>query len=170
MKPYILLLVSLFAIQAFAGEPICKTEMTADAVVQEQLEIKTDVPSHLKGATIIVRLADGRETSVPAEKFKVVPRKQQFIVTRTLTATETSCTAAIDPRRHRVSVLGGHGSQAGLSPITINAAGQAEVESKVGLVGGLQYQFLLPILDDRFSLGVQGQTNKTFSATLGVDF
>jgi hypothetical protein len=62
----------------------------------------------------------------------------------------------------------GHGAQEGLDADRSDPTA-VTVSSKVGVVGGAQYQYLLPILDDRFSLGVQGQTNKTFSATLGVD-
>ena len=124
----------------------------------------TDVPSHLKGATIIVRLADGRESSVPAEKFKVVPRKQQFIVTRTEKQKLISCVNNT-PNKNRASLVGGYGSRNGL---TVSSNGSVvEVENKVGLVGGLQYQRLIT---DKLSIGVQGQTNKTGSVLIGLDF
>jgi hypothetical protein len=42
--------------------------------------VDTDMPKHLKGATITVTQVDGKTSTVPAEKFKVVPRKQQFVV------------------------------------------------------------------------------------------
>lgn len=159
MKYFIAFLISFSA----AASENCSVKEFQDEV-KETLEIKTDVPNHLKGATIIVRTADGRESSVPAEKFKVVPRKQQFIVTRTEKSKELSCTANTS-RTHRVALLGGHGTQSGLK--TSQSGSTVEVESKVGFVGGLQYQHMV---SDRFSLGVQGQTNKSGSLLLGVDF
>ena len=163
MKKAIVFLSLLFSLVAFAGDPTCTKDESATQII-EQLVIKTDVPSHLKGATIVVRLADGRETSVPAERFKVVPRKQQFVVTKTEKATTLSCTTN-EPRKNRVSLLGGHGAQEGLKSSTSGTT--TTVESKVGLVGGAQYQRML---GERFSIGVQGQTNKTGSLLIGLDF
>lgn len=158
-----ILFILLFAVTANAAEPVCSEQQT-EAVATESMEIKTDVPSHLKGATITVRLADGRETTVPAERFKVVPRKQQFIVTKTEKSKMVSCTSN-DPAKNRIALLGGHGAQAGLNSSVSGTT--TEVESNVGLVGGLQYQRLIT---DTISLGVQGQTNKTGSVMIGLDF
>jgi len=162
MKTLIALLLLVSGI-SYAGEPTCSEQTSAEEVTG-QLEINTDVPSHLKGATIIVRQADGKESSVPAEKFKVVPRKQQFLTTRTERSKVLSCTTNT-PRANRVSLLGGHGSQSGLKSTSNGTT--TEVESNVGLVGGAQYQRMLT---DRLSVGVQGQTNKTGSVLIGVDF
>lgn len=138
------------------------TEEVGEAQVKKQLEISTDVPAHLRGATITIRLADGRESSVPAEKFKVVARKQQFIVTELERSKVTSC---VKNRSHRVSGLIGHGAQAGLK--TSANGNMVEVESKTGIVGGGQYQYML---NDRLSIGGQYQTNETGSFLLGIDF
>jgi hypothetical protein len=128
------------------------------------MRISTDTPNHLKGAVIIVRQKDGRESVVPAERFKVVPRKQQFIVTTLETNSTISCTTN-EPRKNRVSLLGGHGAQEGLTSTKTGTT--VTVESNVGLVGGAQYQRML---SDRVSVGVQGQTNKTGSLLIGLDF
>ena len=159
------LIIALFMISnaVFAGEPVC-TEQVGQTEDKEKLELTTDVPSHLKGATIIVRLADGRESSVPAEKFKVVPRKQQFIVTKLETSKVKSCTTN-DPLKNRVSLLGGYGARNGLDVST--AGSTTTVESSSGVVGGLQYQRML---NDRLSFGVQGQTSETGSLLIGLDF
>jgi len=148
---------------AHAGEPACSEQTSAEQVTG-QLEINTDVPSHLKGAVIIVRRADGKESQVPAERFKVVPRKQQYLTTRTERNKVVSCTTN-EPRKNRVALLGGHGTQEGLKSTTNGST--TEVESNVGLVGGAQYQRMIT---DRLSVGVQGQTNKTGSVLIGVDF
>lgn len=148
---------------ASASDASC-TDSATESRVLESLELGTHVPGHLKGATITVKLADGKETTVPAERFKVVPRKQQFIVTKLETSKLRSCTTN-DPLKNRVSLLGGYGSQSGLTSTTSGTT--VEVESNVGFVGGAQYQRML---GKRVSIGVQGQTNKTGSLLLGLDF
>lgn len=162
----LLIAILLISAQSFAAE--CTTE-TGKSEAKEKLVISTEVPSNLKGATIIVRNADGTETLVPAEKFKVVPRKQQFIVTHTERNTVTTCDVpAAKIRRNRISVLGGYGAKSGLD--TSVSGSTATVKDRFGFVGGLQYQHLLPLLNDRLSVGVQGQTNKTGSLIIGLDF
>ena len=162
---YITILGLLFSMNVFAS-PVCTKDLsTVDA--EEQMEIKTDVPNHLKGATITVKLADGRESTVPAENFKVVPRKQQFLVTKTVSTEVFTCTVAGENQKNRVSLLGGHGAKEGLNVSRDESTGSASVESRVGLVGGLQYQRLV---FDQLSLGIQGQTNKTGSLLIGLDF
>jgi len=156
-----LLIVSMFMNVVFAEE--CTTTSSADEI-KEQLEIKTDVPKHLEGAKIIVRLADGRESEVPAEKFKVVPRKQQFITTRVQSSTIMACNK-LD--KNRVSALIGRGAKNGLGRSSTNN-GVTEVESNVGAVGGVQYQRV--ITKDGLSVGAQVQTNRTGSLMLGIDF
>ena len=141
----------------------CTTTSSADEI-KEQLEIKTDVPKHLEGAKIIVRLADGRESEVPAERFKVVPRKQQFITTRVQSSTIMACNK-LD--KNRVSALIGRGAKHGLGRTNVSAT-STEVESNVGAVGGIQYQRV--ITKDGLSVGAQVQTNRTGSVMLGIDF
>jgi hypothetical protein len=154
---YVLIMI-FFGNKVFAAD--CTTTSNAE-VVQETTEIKTDVPSHLKGATITVRLADGRETTVPAEKFKVVPRAQQFIVAKTYQLNRQVCS----PEKNRLSLLGGNGPKEGLN--RHKTATKVTVESDVGAVGGLQYQRLL---DHGLSLGIQGQSNESVLVNIGIDF
>lgn len=159
----LLLLVFLVSSVSFAGEPSCSEQTSAEEVTG-QLEIKTDVPNHLKGGKVCTYRADGQSSCVPAERFKVVPRKQQFLTVRTERSKVVSCTTNA-PRKNRVSLMGGHGTQEGLKSTTTGST--VEVESKVGAVGGAQYQRML---GERLSVGVQGQTNKTGSVLIGVDF
>jgi hypothetical protein len=132
--------------------------------VQETKVISTDVPSHLKGAIIIIVQADGKKSAVPAEKFKVVPRKQERLITKVATNTLKTCQQSRE-FKNRVSILGGRGAKEGLTKEV--TPGKVEIESRVGAVGGLQYQRLL---NDRISVGVQGQTNKTGLLSIGLDF
>ena len=108
MKNLIIALIAVLPIIVQASDN-CSTTSDAEQI-EEQMEIKTDVPSHLKGATIIVRLADGKETAVPAEKFKVVPRKQQYLVTKTKQLDKMVC----GPEKNRISLLAGKGQKSGL--------------------------------------------------------
>jgi hypothetical protein len=154
---YVVILVFL-GNRAFASD--CTYTSNAETV-SETTEIKTDVPKFLEGATIIVRLANGTETVVPAEKFKVVPRKQQFLVAKTYQLNLEVCT----PNKNRFSYLAGKGTRPGLR--TVRTDNEVTVESKVGAVGGLQYQRL--IYED-ISVGAQVQTNDTVLVNIGLDF
>jgi hypothetical protein len=161
MKKLIAIFTLIIPTLTLASEN-CST-ITGAETVEEKLEIKTDVPKFLKGATIIVRTADGKETSVPAEKFKVVPRKQQFIVSKTKQLDKTMCSAELN--KNRVSLLAGYGTLEGFS--RSKTATSVTVESETGLVGGAQYQRLLT---DRISVGAQVQTNDTTLVNVGLDF
>lgn len=145
--------------------------MRASEEVTGQLEIKTDVPKFLKGATITVTLSNGQSTTVPAEKFKVVPRKQQFITTKTSSVSETVCQ---NKTHHRVTVLAGQAPQNGIKRDNSQAPNKVEVESKLGLEGGAQYQYRpggkWKLLGKDLNFGGQVQTNKSAFGTLGLDF
>lgn len=158
------LLLLLLATSVYAA-PTCQTHNSEESDVEHRV-ITTDVPNHLKGATIIVRLANGKQTEVPAEQFKVVPRKQQYLVTRTLKTFSTTCQEeARKLNKNRVAVLAGHGAKEGLSKSVTSS--DIEVRSNVGVVGGVQYQRLIT---EKLSIGVQGQTNQTGSLVIGLDF
>ena len=161
MKNLLLILILFTPLMTHALD--CTT--TSDAqVIQESNEIKTDVPKFLQGATITVRTADGKESVVSADKFKVVPRVQQFIITRTKQLDKTICT----PEKNRVSILAGNGTKEGLD--RSRTSNTVTVESKTGAIGGIQYQRLLPLLDDRLSVGAQAQTNDSLLLNIGLDF
>jgi hypothetical protein len=155
-----LLFILMLCVPGYAFALDCSTTSNAE-VVKETTEITTDVPSHLRGAVIVVRLADGRETTVPAEKFKVVPRSQQFIVSKTYQLNRQVCS----PEKNRLSLLGGNGPKEGLN--RYKTATKVTVESDVGAVGGVQYQRLL---DHGLSLGIQGQSNESVLVNIGIDF
>lgn len=166
---YAFILLTIFLTSMFAKAETCSTEESSTQVEEQQL-ITTDVPSHLKGATIIVRLANGKESKVPAEKFKVVPRKQQYLVTKVSNSTVRSC-VNVSPYRHRVSALAGYGATGHLDR---NVDGNnTTVEADRGFIGGVMYQYKFT---DRWSLGLQGQgndtsrKNKTGLGVLGYDF
>ena len=161
-----LLLLCLLCIPSISLAAELCMDSTGSEEIQEQMEIKTDVPAFLKGATITVKLSNGKESTVPAEMFKVVPRKQQFIVSKTKQIDKTYCvqTAKKAPL-NRISLLGGQGPKEGLERSSDGST--VSVESRVGTIGGAQYQRLLT---ERISAGVQLQTNKSALVELGLDF
>jgi len=161
MKKFILMFTLCSPMLVFASEK-CTTDSTRE-IVQEQLEIKTDVPSHLKGATIIVRLADGKESVVPAELFKVVPRKQQFLVSKTKVVSKLTCSPELN--KNRLTILAGNGPENELG--VSKTSSSVTVESQMGAIGGLQYQRMIL---DGLSLGVQAQTNDSVLLNIGLDF
>lgn len=158
---YFIILSILIPSFSFAD---CKTEENNNQIV-EAMVITTDVPKYLEGATITVTLKDGRSSSVPANLFKVVPRMQQQLVTKVLSEKNTVCTIESEQLKNRVSLLAGNGRTSGLS--TSQNGNLLEVETKTGLVGGLQYQH---DLSKRIHIGAQGQTNTTFSIMGGFNF
>jgi hypothetical protein len=165
MKKIIYLAILLGATVAMAKEECNDTVETSE--VKEQKEITTDVPKHLEGAVIIVRLKDGRETTVPAEKFKVVPRKQQYLVTKVQNDKVTMCRST---SKHRVSVLAGKGPRGGLN--RSQSGTTVSVESQYGATGGLQYQYQtdVKVFGMPLSVGGQAQENGTGLGMIGVDF
>ncbi len=162
MKYFIITTIMLISMVSQA-ELTCDVQVSNEEV-SDTLEIKTDVPKFLEGATIIVRLKDGTETSVPAEKFKVVARKQQFVTTATTKSVVHMCNDN-SSSKNRVSVHAGKGPKGGLN--RSNDGKSVTVESQYGEVGGLQYQYKF---DNDLSLSGQVQTNQTGLIGVGYDF
>lgn len=168
MKNLLITILMFVSSMSIASET-CQTK-TGDETIEERMVISTDVPKFLEGATIIVRTKDGRESSVPAEKFKVVARKQQFLVSKTKQQIKTTCNAKNEEQKNRLSVVIGEGPQPGMK--VSRSASEVTVESRVGAIGGIQYQrqtelkiFGLPI-----SVGGQLQNNESALGVVGLDF
>lgn len=162
---FVLIISTMFLASIVMAED-CSTDSQAETV-EEQLEIKTDVPKHLVGATICVKRADGAESCVPAEKFKVVPRQQQFITMKTKQLDTKVCSVKVKDgkEKNRVSLMGGQGPKYGLQRSV--EPGKVTVESNSGLIGGAQYQRLLT---DKVSVGAQVQSNESVLVNIGLDF
>lgn len=166
---YAIILVVMFFTNAMAKAETCTLDSGEEQAI-EKTEIKTDVPKHLIGATITVTLANGKSSTVPAEKFKVVPRLQQYLVTKVSQSTVKSC-VNVSPNKNRVSALAGYGATGHLDRSADSSS--ETIESSRGVVGGAQYQRLL---NDHWSLGVQVQgndlsrNNKTGLGSIGYDF
>jgi hypothetical protein len=173
MKTLIAIIMILLPAYSFGSES-CQTQ-PGEEVVQEKMVIDTKVPENLKGATIIVRTADGKEEAMPVEKFKVVPRKQQYVVTKVKQQVFTTCNEApkvetvvvtkVKTYKNRISLLAGEGPN---KNVDITRSGSSvTMESKSGADGGIQYQ---RSLTERLNVGVQLQTNETGLLSVGLDF
>jgi hypothetical protein len=91
---------------------------------------------------------------------KVVPVIKEVVVTKTVTVTKR-----IAPRKNRISILVGHGAKEGLS--RENNSSNVTVRSKVGVIGGLQYQRLVT---NRVSLGAEVLSSKAALVSVGLEF
>lgn len=164
----VLIVLTMFAASIVMAEDCSTAEEVASS--EERMEIKTDVPGHLKGAKVCIFYETGPNLGyhcVPAEKFKVVPRQQQFIVTKVQKTDKITCSVKVkdDKEKNRVSLMGGQGPKYGLQRSV--EPGKVTVESNSGLIGGAQYQRLLT---DKVSVGAQVQSNESVLVNVGLDF
>ena len=173
-----ILIASLVFGYTVLAAPTCDTKTTSETILEKK-DVNTKVPSSLKGAKIIVRTSDGKESEVKAEEYKLVPRKQQFMVTKTKEIEKISCQPTVVEKfteverlvevpvynKNRISLMAGNGPKDGLNRSVSTTL--VDIESRVGAVGGLQYQRLIT---DTVNLGIQGQTNKSFFLSIGLDF
>lgn len=159
----LLTLILLFSTNVALAET-CTTS-SQEETVEHQMMIDTSVPKYLVGATICVKQLNGKETCFLAEKFKVVPRKQQFIVQKTKQKDIISCETKAEKEKNRISVMAGNGTQSGMD--VEKTPSKVTIENKVGPVGGLQYQRLIT---EKISLGGQVQTNDSVMVNIGLDF
>jgi hypothetical protein len=155
------LFLTFFSLNVWAGET-CDVK-TSENVATKSKVINTNVPKYLEGAVIVVRQANGTESVVKAEEFKVVPRKRQVLVTELTSKTIKVCQSN---RQSRVSLHVGKGPQGGLDRDA--SASTVEVESQFGVLGGLQYQYRFE--DSNWSISGQLQSNETGLLGVGYDF
>ena len=171
MNKFIMLALFLMLPEISIAVEQCENIVGPETYV-DKMTISSDVPNFLKGAKITVKLADGKESTVPAKLFKVVPRKQYYFVNKTILHDRWVCKETVEVtktvtemKKNRISVMGGSGPTEGLSDSKTSS--MVEVESNVGAIGAAQYQRML---NDKVSAGVQLQTNKSWLLELGLDF
>ena len=75
----------------------------------------------------------------------------------------------VQAAQNRLSILAGEGAQKGFTGNTNPISGKITNGFNRGFVGGVQFQRLVEE-DGAISVGLQAQTNDTFSVILGVDF
>jgi hypothetical protein len=128
--------------------------------------VNKEMPAYMKGATIIVKLADGRSSVVPAEKFMVVPRKQYTVAGESLVKTVTCKsktkrdTFSLDVRKDIVGLE----TESSSTPVGT----QAKVVSKKDIVLGVNY-YRRELFGSDVGAGLGVDTNSVFKGTLGFD-
>lgn len=96
MKYIILTAIILFNLQYVKAQTCAEsTKVVEQDVVYA---VNTDIPKHLKGAKITVTTADGKTSTVPAERYMVVPRVQKTVVGQNkLVLQRTTCSKKAPP-------------------------------------------------------------------------
>lgn len=161
MKYLLIILMSLTSVSY--AEECSETQST---VVQNVVyTVNKNMPAHLKGATIIVRQANGKETSVPAERFMVVPRKQYTKLGENK-AVNTKLTCNKDQKKNIVYV----GAKKELTDLETRVSGNtARVESSKTLVPSVNYM-RRKVLNSDLNLGIGIDKNSQIGGTIGLDF
>lgn len=155
-------ILTLIMSLAFASD--CTDVQQKEEIKEERL-INTDVPKHLQDATIIIRTKDGRESTVSANQFKVVSRKQQFIVTKVIEHTERTC--KVSGKEKNLLMFGGRRDH---KDIDTNVVGKtATVSSEKGLVVDATYM-RQNVLDSKLGVGAGIDSNGTLRGVVGVEF
>jgi hypothetical protein len=160
MKNLLIILSMHFLSASLLYAQDCTTQ-TKDVVYA----VNSQLPKHLQGATIIVRTKDGRESSVPAERFMVVPRKQY---TKVGQSSDTMCKAKSRKNSVMVGVRNDHAGMDAITKTTPTSV-SAKVESKKALTPDLQY-YRREILDSHLGLGAGVDANGTLRGIIGLDF
>lgn len=144
----VVILVALFSINAFSQE----------------------MPKYLEGAEVKVTLKNGKTYTYKAEEYAVIPRSSmgktaalESTVKRIKKKIENE--ELVENKKNRIYGLVGRGATGDLDAKTDGSKYTTEHER--GTVWGLGYQRKV---NDGFSLGLQIQSNKTTSFSLGKDF
>ena len=168
MKYFTAFTVFFLAIIFARADQQC-TESESSVVQDVVYTVNKNMPKYLQGATIIVRLADGRESSVPAERFMVVARKQKTVIGQNKTmSTSRTCKA---PSRKNSVMVGVRKDHAGMNVTTkgITNGVSAKVESKKTLIPDLNY-YRREILDSHLGVGAGVDSSGVVRGVLGIDF
>jgi hypothetical protein len=158
----IITVVFLFSLNVNADSCV---DTNSQEKVENTKEINTDVPKHLQDAVIIVRTKDGRESVVSANKFKVVPRKQQFIVTETSKHTQRVCKVSRDDKN--LVIVGGRRDHTGLSKSINGNTGVLSSDRGLVMDAGYMRQ---NVFDSNLGIGGSVDTNGTLRGTVGISF
>lgn len=145
----------------------CTDVQTVNAQVQTST-ITTDVPKHLEDAEVCILYKSGPNLGyhcVPAKKFKVVPRKQQHLVTEVKTHTERVC--KVSGKEKNLLMVGGRRDHKDLDTRVVGNT--ATVESEKGLVLDAAYM-RQNIFDSKLGVGAGVDTNGTLRGVIGVEF
>ncbi len=150
------------------GYASCKEE-TSQETQEVVHKVDTQTPSHLKGAKITITLADGSSSTVPAEKFMVVPRKQLTVVGENKTVKQKlTCSGK---EKKNIVMLDAERQITDLNTSTeATATGvTARTRSERTLVPGVNY-YRRQLFDTAVGAGVGVDANGNVKGMIGLDF
>lgn len=150
----------------------CKMVDEATQVSEKVEDVNTSVPKQLKNATIIVKLAEGKEYSFPANEFKVVKRQQQFKLVEKSTLQTKLCVEKqkIDEDLNLVAIGARKDHVAVDAEVKNTSSGlEATVSSEKNIVLDAQY-IRRKVLDTPIGAGLGLDTNGTLKAIISTDF
>lgn len=155
--------ISNVSIAQECGETVSESQETLG-----HMEVTTQVPGHLKGATITITKADGSKETVKAEEFMVVKRKHKRPVVGITTETKTLlCEKKIvDKNVKNIVSLEAVRGDAGLEKNIVSKS-ETEVKTKQSLGVGLMYQ--RNVYKDLY-LGGKVDSNENVGLNIGLGF
>ena len=126
-----------------------------------------EMPKFLEGATVTVKLKNGKTFEYKSEKMAVVPRMNLGIASSELKDIKKKISEKklVKNRKNRVYGLIGSGPTGDLD-VSTNGSNYVISHDK-GPVTGIGYQRKIT---EKFNMGIQVQSNKTTSLSLGLDF
>ena len=168
MKNLLIILTVHLMAAGLANADDC-SEKTITQTNPVKYEVNKNLPKYLQGATITVRLANGKETTVPAERFAVVPRSQQFVVGQAVNTSKTlTCKAKskrnnviVDVRRDFVGV-----NKVASSTATTQTL---KVTSDKAIIPAINY-YRRQVLESDLGLGVGVDSSGVLKGMLGIEF
>jgi hypothetical protein len=128
------------------------------------------VPKYLEGATVVVKLKNGKIYEYKSEEYAVIPRSS---IGTTLALQDTvkkfkkkiENEEIVENKKNRIFGIVGRGATGELDAKTDGS--KYSIEQDRGAVWGLGYQRKV---NDNFNLGIIIQNNQTTSFSLGKDF
>ena len=146
------------------------TESQTVSAEQVVYSVSKDIPKHLKGATITITQADGKTSTVPSEKFMVVPRKQTTILGENKTISKKLSCSKPSERKNIVSLdIRNDVTDIETKTTAIPNGQQASVKAKTGTVLGLNL-YRRELFDTRIGAGAGLDANGVLKGTVGLDF
>lgn len=160
-------LITLFMlISSVSVAQECGKTMSTSQETVGSMDVMTEVPSGLKGATITITKADGSTETVSAEKFMLVKRKHKRPILTVKTKSTTLMCKSTKSNPENILSLEALVGQSGLEKNIISPS-QVEVKTKSGLGVGLMYQ--RNVYKDLY-LGGKVDSNENVGLSVGLGF
>lgn len=159
----LLLLLTFIGPNSFA-KSVCeqqRTEISEDVVY----EVSKDIPEYLKGAKITTTLSNGKSSTVPAEQFMLVKRKQYTVVGKNQTIVERNNCLTTGSKNNLI--LEARKDVKGLKTETVGST--SKVYSEKEFIPGVNY-YRQDLYDLPIGAGLGVDSNGTVKGMLGIGF